>query len=260
MIIDIKILDKFYKIDLSQPIDISLTSKKENSFKSWYRDEIKINTITQGDFIGSVISGGPVNFSEIIINPHANMTHTESVGHITDKVVPINNVLNQFHFSSQLITVAPKEIKEDNILHKKGDKVIMLDQIKPHLIPNIQALIIRTQKDYKSLHNKNHSNTNWPYLSEETTLYIRKSGIKHLLIDQPSVDKEEDEGKLLSHKAFWNYPQILDKERTITELIGVPKSVKDGTYLLSLSVANIENDASPSRPILYKPIPRNKIS
>ena len=130
MIIDIKILDKFCKIDLSQPIDISLTSKKENSFKSWYREEIKINTITQGDFIGSVISGGPVNFSEIIINPHANMTHTESVGHICDKIVSINNVLKQFHFSSQLITVEPKEIKEDNNLHKKGDKVIMLDQIK----------------------------------------------------------------------------------------------------------------------------------
>ena len=84
---------------------------------------------------------------------------------------------------------------------------------------------------------------------------IRDScGIKHLLIDQPSVDKERDGGKLLSHKAFWDYPQSIDKERTITELIGVPDEIEDGLFLLNLSIANIENDASPSRPVIYKPI------
>jgi hypothetical protein len=31
---------------------------------------------------------------------------------------------------------------------------------------------------------------------------FRESGIQHLLIDLPSVDKEKDEGKLLAHKAF----------------------------------------------------------
>jgi kynurenine formamidase len=254
MIVDIKILEKYCKVDLSQPIDISLTSKKVNSFKSWYCDEIKIKTIVQGDFIGSVKSGGVVNFSEIMINPHANMTHTESVGHISEREININSILNQFHFSAQLITVRPKEIREENGLYSLGDRVVMLDQIANHLTNNVQALIIRTQEDYTTLHNKDHSNTNWPYLSEETTLFIRGRGIKHLLIDQPSVDKEKDGGKLLSHKAFWNYPKTIDKERTITELIAVPKNIKDGIYLLNLSVANIQNDASPSRPVLYKPI------
>jgi hypothetical protein len=31
---------------------------------------------------------------------------------------------------------------------------------------------------------------------------FHESGIKHLLIDLPSVDKEHDEGKLVAHKAF----------------------------------------------------------
>ena len=53
-------------------------------------------------------------------------------------------------------------------------------------------------------------------------------------------------------KAFWNYPSELDKKRTITELIGVPDEINDGIYLLNLSMANIENDASPSRPTIYK--------
>jgi hypothetical protein len=35
-------------------------------------------------------------------------------------------------------------------------------------------------------------------------------------------------------------------------LIYVPDSVEDGTYLLELQTAPFENDASPSRPILYQ--------
>jgi hypothetical protein len=50
----------------------------------------------------------------------------------------------------------------------------------------------------------NYSNTNPPYLSESAAHLIKNSGVQHLLIDLPSVDREEDEGKLLAHKAFWN--------------------------------------------------------
>ena len=83
-------------------------------------------------------------------------------------------------------------------------------------------------------------------------------GIQHLLIDLPSVDKEHDEGNLLAHKAFWNVKNIenLNEDArlnaTITEMIFVSNEVKDGTYLLNIQIASFENDASPSKPILYK--------
>jgi hypothetical protein len=38
---------------------------------------------------------------------------------------------------------------------------------------------------------------------------------------------------------------------TITELIYVEDSVLDGRYILNLQSASFENDASPSKPILY---------
>ena len=41
-------------------------------------------------------------------------------------------------------------------------------------------------------------------------------------------------------------------DSTITELIYVNDSVSNGTYLLNLQIASFENDASPSKPILYK--------
>jgi hypothetical protein len=39
---------------------------------------------------------------------------------------------------------------------------------------------------------------------------------------------------------------------TITEFIFVDNSIADGTYLLNLQLASMENDASPSRPVLFK--------
>ena len=250
MIAEININNEKFKVDLNNPIDLSLTSKDEKSFKAWYVDEIKINPIKNGDFIGSVNEGGKVNFREILINPHGNMTHTESVGHISKEEINVNKLLKTNNFLAQLITIKPQKIINKN--KKEVDQIISLKQIKNKIIPNIQALIIKTQNNYDELTKKNYNHTNWPFLAESSASYIRSKGIQHLLIDQPSIDKEFDEGKLLAHRAFWNYPNEIDSKKTITELIGIPNHVKDGRYLLNLTLANIENDAVPSRPIIYK--------
>jgi hypothetical protein len=34
-------------------------------------------------------------------------------------------------------------------------------------------------------------------------------------------------------------------------MIFVPNEIKDGDYVLNLQIASFENDASPSKPILY---------
>ena len=77
-------------------------------------------------------------------------------------------------------------------------------------------------------------------------------GIKHLLIDLPSVDREIDGGRMMSHRAFWNYPDNPRHESTITELIFVPESVVDGPFFLNIQIASFENDASPSKPLLFQ--------
>jgi hypothetical protein len=93
---------------------------------------------------------------------------------------------------------------------------------------------------------------------EAAAIFIREKGIQHLLIDLPSVDKEHDEGKLLAHKAFWNVKDVnqVNKDArfncTITEMIYVNEEIQDGSYLLNLQFASFENDASPSKPVLYK--------
>ena len=98
----------------------------------------------------------------------------------------------------------------------------------------------------------NYSNTNWPYLEEAAAHFIREAGVNHLLIDLPSVDKEKDDGKLLAHKAFWNLEKTPRTKATITEFIYVSDSIADGTYVLNLMIAPFHNDATPSKPVLYK--------
>ena len=66
------------------------------------------------------------------------------------------------------------------------------------------------------------------------------------------MDKEDDGGLLQAHHRYWQYPENTRLNATITELIYVPESVADGFYLLNLQIASFENDASPSKPLLFK--------
>ena len=112
--------------------------------------------------------------------------------------------------------------------------------------------MIRTLPNLSEKMDRDYSGTNPPYLLEQTAQFIAARNIEHLLVDLPSVDRESDNGTLLAHKAFWNTSGKIRRSATITEFIFVPNRIKDGTYILDLHMAPIENDASPSRPVLYK--------
>ena len=100
-----------------------------------------------------------------------------------------------------------------------------------------------------------YSGFNPPYMAADAMEYIVSCGVEHLLIDLPSVDREEDGGKLLAHKAFWKYPETKQDRRekcTLSELIYVDNGIKDGFYLLNIQIASFEIDVSPSKPVLYE--------
>jgi kynurenine formamidase len=242
-----------YEVDLSKPIDISipLTNSAENPI-AWYLDQPVIEPVKNGDWIGKVSEGSSsTNFNTIHFNPHGHGTHTECLGHITHEFYSINQCLKTFFFSTSLITIQPKIINKDLVI-TKAQIENFLGKNKP------KALVIRTIPNSENKKSKKYSNTNPAYLSEEAAIFIREIGIQHLLIDLPSVDREHDEGKLLAHKAFWNVKDTKNLNEdarincTITEMIYVPNDVEDGSYLLNLQIASFENDASPSKPVLYK--------
>jgi len=237
---------KKHKIDLSKPIDISIALQDgERNVNAWYLEAPKIFPIRTNDWVGCVKEGGDVNFNQIHFNPHSHCTHTETVGHISEKVYSIHKELNQFFFLAEVVTIPPKAIEDDFVITKKQLQYALGNKKR-------DAIIIRTLPNLPDKKSTNYSNTNPTYILEETAIYLSEKKIKHLLIDVPSVDKEKDQGALLAHNAFWNTSGKLRLDTTITELIYVPNKVKDGTYFLNLMVAPVENDAAPSKPILYE--------
>jgi arylformamidase len=246
MLATIQYNSKKYKIDLSKPLDISIPLKaSKQNVNAWYLNEPIIEPVKVKNWIASVKEGASINFNNIEFNPHAHGTHTECVGHITEKGYSINKHLKQFFFLAEVITVAPEKHEDDFVISKKKLQFALVN--KKH-----EAIIIRTIPNTTEKLSKQYSNTNPPYLLEDAANYLREKGIKHLLIDLPSVDKEKDDGKLLAHNAFWNTSEKMRLDATITEFIFVPNAVIDGTYFLNLQIAPFENDASPSKPILYK--------
>ncbi|MBV1924339.1 MAG: cyclase family protein [Flavobacteriaceae bacterium] len=234
-----------YKIDLSKPLDISLPLQASTKNPiAWYLDAPKIEPVKMGDWVAKVSQGASVNFNNIEFNPHAHGTHTECVGHISKEFYSINDTLKTFFYTAEVISVTPEQDGEDLIISEEQIRKGLEDK-------SPQAIIIRVLPNTVSKKSKKYSNTNWPYLHYKAASFIRKKGIEHLLIDLPSVDKEKDEGKLLAHKAFWNYPKNPRIQATITELIYVPNTIKDGSYILNLMIASFHNDATPSKPILY---------
>lgn len=232
-----------FQVDLSDPIDISipLVSGK-NRLRAWSVSPITIEPVRTKRFLGSVEEGGDVNFRNIAFNPHGHGTHTECVGHISKEVISVNQTLKRFHMIAQVLSIEPTQIGEDF--------VITVDQLPSELDCN--ALCIRTMPNEDSKLTRIYSDANPPYIDQEAMRKIVELGVEHLLIDTPSVDREQDGGALISHHIFWDYPTEINRTKTITELIYIPTEIQDGEYFMELQFAPFENDASPSRPVLYR--------
>ncbi|RDY57868.1 cyclase family protein [Flagellimonas nanhaiensis] len=246
MIATIKHNSRNYKVDLSQPRDISIPLiGGENNINAWYLDDPKMVPHREKGFIGKVSEGGSTNFNDIWFNPHSHVTHTECLGHITEAFHSINQNLKRFFFLAEVITVAPEQMGNDFVISEKQLKYALGNKKR-------EALVIRTLPNLADKRSRKYSNTNPPYLLEDAAKYLAKKEVEHVLVDLPSVDKEKDGGAMLAHNAFWGTNGQKRLSATITEFIYVPNDVEDGTYFLNLQVAPFENDASPSRPVLYK--------
>lgn len=235
-----------YSADLSAPIDLSIPLRHgaENPNCFW-APMPEFSPVVAGDFVGSTALGGVVNFFNVRLNPHGNGTHTECVGHIARERYVLRECLQAHHFLAKMVSLYPQ--KTEN-----GDRVILKNQLEDVFEKNeCAALIIRTLPNDAHKMRTNWSGSNPPYMHWESLQYLAEMGLQHLLLDLPSVDREEDGGKLLGHRAFWQYPEAVRSHCTITELIYVPDALRDGLYLLNLQTTALDLDASPSKPVVF---------
>ena len=259
--------------DLGKPIDISIPldfyGRQVNAFAV---ESATSRAVETGEMVGDTRRGGSCNFEQIKLIPHCNGTHTECVGHITHERFAVRDCLRHAFVAARLVSVEPVSAAQTNDTYAvefgEGDRVIsraVLEQVLQNA--ETAALIVRTlpNSDQKLARQYNGDEIP-PYFSSEAMEFIIECGVKHLLVDLPSIDRMLDAGKLSNHRIFWNVElgkfEINSTTRmnaTITELIFVPDDVSDGVYMLNLQIAPFMSDASPSRPLLFPYEPSDKL-
>ncbi|MEO7660349.1 MAG: cyclase family protein, partial [Pyrinomonadaceae bacterium] len=188
---------------------------------------------------------------------------------ITHERISVRDCLRDVLITAILISVEPSPLDgearsetTDRLITKNAVKAAV-DELGSNL--NAEALIIRTLPNDDSKLERRYADPESllpeipPYFSADAMRYLIDLGVKHLLVDIPSIDRVFDEGKLVNHRIFWNVEdgsfetsQAMRLNSTITELIYVRNDVADGEYLLNLQIAPFSTDASPSRPMLLK--------
>ncbi|MDX2304068.1 MAG: cyclase family protein [Microscillaceae bacterium] len=238
---------RLFAFNPQEALDISLPLKNgKNNVNCYFADEVSFDTIRMGSFVGSVAEGGPCNYQKISLSPHGNGTHTECFGHISsESSANLYACLKRYLFFAQLVSLPIRQVNAQSIILWED----LSERIDADFIP--EALIIRTLPNDLDKKTRQYSGTNPPFLDSKIGHYLAQKGILHLLVDLPSVDPEVDGGLLETHRYFWQYPDNIRSEATISELIYVEAAIPDDFYVLNIQVTSLYTDASPSKPILY---------
>ena len=251
-----------YNVDFSKGIDISIPLNFNGVQPSTYGvDRASSKPFQDGNFIGDTRKGGPCNFETYNFTPHCNGTHTECIGHITNKRIDILSSLNEEVIPVTLISVTPKsttenykpELNTEDLVITKEDLLFQLKDVNPVFL---KGVIIRTLPNSESKKSRDYMKDTPAFFSIDAMEYIVSLGVQHLLVDTPSVDRLLDDGHLSAHNIFWETKgkefNSKTQNKTITEMIFASEEIKDGSYLLNLQIPAFVSDAAPSRPILYK--------
>jgi arylformamidase len=270
MILTVQINQRAYRVDTRISLDLSIPLLFNDSQPNLYGvPKAASEAYEDNHFVGDTRRGGSCNFENLWLNPHCNGTHTECVGHITHQRISIQECLKDAFTLADLITVAPENAPETadtySVQTNENDWMITKRSIENALanpkskIQNPKSLIVRTWPNDESKRSRDYSIENPPFFSLEAMKLIVELGVKHLLVDIPSLERLDDEGKLANHHVFWQVkPGSFETNpntkinNTITEMIYVPDEIADGEYLLNLQIAPFVSDASPSRPLIFK--------
>ena len=245
----IKYNSKEYFISSKNAVDLSIQNNFSGNAPTFYNASQPSNKpLISKNFIGDVKQGGSCNVPVVSLNIHCTGTHTECEGHVSNSNVSIVDICPVGLIPALLITVEPELTSEtDESYHARwdGELVITKQSIQKKVDQSHSALIIRTIPNDKSKISRNYDKITAPFFTHQAIDYIASAGVEHLLVDLPSVDKADDEGKLGNHKRFFKYG------KTISELLFINDSIDDGFGFLQIQIPNWALDAVPSRPIFY---------
>lgn len=267
--IDLTLRGEKYQAMLDQVIDIAVALDFDGEQPRHFGSPAATaETLSVDGFVGDVRRGGSCNCEEYRFVPHCVGTHTECVGHLTTQRVSVHDCLGDSMMVALVISVAPEDAstcnEQTDSTTQSGDTLITAAALSAAgaNTNGIDALVIRTLPNDPSKKHRDHSLSPTPFLTIDAVNWISGQQFKHLLVDTPSLDRCNDQGRLTAHRLFWglepdqtDYAAARFPDRTVTEMIYVPELVADGEYLLNLQVAAFVSDAAPSRPRLFPLVP-----
>ena len=246
---------KNYQIDLTSAVCLAIPYDYHGSQPNFYDvPPGKAVPFQQHDFIGKVKNNNGCDVMIINQNIHCTGTHTECAGHILEKDIYIHDVLLPGFIRTELISVTPREWSETNESYhcdvNDDDWVITKKELETKLFHSVYGLALRTLPNTKEKLTRNYKASNTAFFTMEAITFLNDLGIKHLVVDLPTIDRTNDDGMLGNHHSFFETKPPYNK--TITEFAFIPDSIEDGPYFMIIEIPAMQLDAAPSRPFLLK--------
>ena len=238
------------KFLLGNPISVSRKISFSSHSRAFYLPDVKTTPFDYKNvFIGDVLRGGSCNVDVLSFCPH-NLTHVETSAHILNQPLSHAKIdtipLDHFQGLVYLIDLSEKFSEIDKIITKNH----LIDELQQINLP-ISALAIKTPSSLLP-EDFNFSGKDFLALDEQAATEIANFSfgnqkITNLILDLPSTDSENDNGKLLAHRAFFELPrkgiEFEDtKKKAITELAYFKELVQNYYYFI-MTPAKITSNA-----------------
>lgn len=286
---EVKLDGQVFRVDLSAGKTIARTVSVAATELPFDLGAIDAQSVTyrDGDFVGDVLAGGSCNVSVLKIIPHCCGTHTETLMHVMspqeataeptiDLVVPTGLQLSLVLTLETCSIAEARDRGESFTEHAHtDDRLVSAAAIGAALEKAAQclprdcaawnsgkakSLILRVADEDPATATSPWSFESGvpPYFTSDAIELLNDQGVENLLVEFPSIDRLDDGGKLMNHHKFWNIVQGSKSltnawsSKTITEMIEVSPSIKDGLYLLSIQAPPVRTDAMLSRPVLFE--------
>lgn len=253
MLISFEIGPRKYAADMRRGISLAIPLRFDGPQPNFFgMPQATAEPVKSGGFTGDTRKGGSCNVQSYRFVPHCNGTHTEGIGHMVDDPASLPDRLPAMLLPATLVSVTPKDLVID--------ATAVQTALLRHPVTGFhRALILRTLPNGDDKLTRRYEGPRpAAYLSVDAAQLLVHVGVEHLLVDVPSLDPAQDEGRMAAHRAFWGMPaaghRLADVRRpqaTVTEMIYVPDSASDGYYLLDLQIPAFMTDAAPSRPVIY---------
>ena len=263
-------------VDLTRPVSLAIKLRLDGRSPQFFgAPAAQATPLVAGNFIGRIADGASCNCHSLLLTPHCNGTHTESAGHLTREALDVCDVAPREPLLALVLSVVPVVAEasgeSSDPAPLPGDHLITraaLISAWPASHPtrnSAKALVLRTQaRSAVAAHDEHGMSTanrdRFPYLSREAAQLLVERGVEHLVIDQPSIDRAADQGRLCAHRIFFGLApgshalaEVRRRQCTITELAQIPPETAYGWAMMVLALPRIAGDAVPSQPWLYAP-------